>query len=461
MAKAQKTKRNGKKKAEPPTCILLCGGASSRFAPLTDKPTFKFCGKTLVEWQLDAIAKAGVGDTIVVASPANEQRIRDAVQRAGVNAKITVQKEPKGQGDAVLAGLQAAKFNSPVYITSAHEVVEPELHGMVLAEFQKGADGVIAAYRVKEYLPGGYLKLKNGKIEGIKEKPGKGAEPSDVVNMVFHSIKPSSKLSYLLKRHYSNRRVTTDDHYELALDDMFKEYEFKPAKYTGEWKPLKYPWHVLDVMQFFLSRQKPRISPKAQVSSKAVVEGAVVIEDGARVLENAVIRGPTYVGKNAVIGNGSLVLNSHVGEGSVVGFASEVTRSYIGDKCWLHNNYVGDSIVEDNVMLTYGAGTTNLRFDEAQINVNVKGEAVNTGRIKLGAIIGSGARIGSRATLGPGVKVGRNSWVAPHAFVNQDIPDNSYAEPNGAGSLSVKQNTSRQGTGRALGLGMRAPEKVK
>jgi len=67
------------------------------------------------------------------------------------------------------------------------------------------------------------------------------------------------------------------------------------------------------------------------------------------VLENAVIRGPVYIGANSIIGNNALVRDhSHIGSNSVIGYSTEVKHSYIGDNCWFHSNYIGDSIVDNN-----------------------------------------------------------------------------------------------------------------
>jgi len=90
--------------------------------------------------------------------------------------------------------------------------------------------------------------------------------------------------------------------YECALDLMVAEGTRSRSCRTGFWKAIKYPWHIFGVVRHFLDRCQPSISPSAQISPKAVVEGRVIIEDDVRVLENAVIRGPAYIGAKSIMG---------------------------------------------------------------------------------------------------------------------------------------------------------------
>jgi bifunctional UDP-N-acetylglucosamine pyrophosphorylase/glucosamine-1-phosphate N-acetyltransferase len=142
-------------------------------------------------------------------------------------------------------------------------------------------------------------------------------------------------------------------------------------------------------------------------------------------LENAVIRGPAYIGANSIIGNNALVRGySHIGSNSVIGYSTEVKHSYIGDNCWFHSNYIGDSIVDDDCSLGAGTVLANFRLDEENIQIEVGDSLVNTGYGKLGAIVGRGCRIGVNASLMPGVRVGPDSFVGPQVCLSQDLGAN-------------------------------------
>ena len=67
-----------------------------------------------------------------------------------------------------------------------------------------------------------------------------------------------------------------------------------------------------------------------------------------------------------------------------------------------------------------GAGATlaNLRLDDAEIK--------ETGRNKLGAMIGMGVRIGVNASVMPGVKIGKNSFIGAGVVLTRDLPEDSF-----------------------------------
>ena len=40
-----------------------------------------------------------------------------------------------------------------------------------------------------------------------------------------------------------------------------------------------------------------RIHPSAQIAETALIKGDVVIEEGAKIMDHAVVQGPAYIGK--------------------------------------------------------------------------------------------------------------------------------------------------------------------
>jgi bifunctional UDP-N-acetylglucosamine pyrophosphorylase/glucosamine-1-phosphate N-acetyltransferase len=256
----------------------------------------------------------------------------------------------------------------------------------------------------------------------IVEKPNSGQEPSNLVNILIHCHNnPEELLQYI-----ESVQTTRDDVYECALDDMVKAgRKIKVIPYSDFWAPIKYPWHIFKVMEYFLDSTQTYIAPSARISEKATIEGKVVLRENVRVLEDAVIRGPVYVGANSIVGNNALVRDySQIGSNCVIGYSAEVKHSYIGDHCWFHSNYIGDSIIDENC--SFGAGTVlaNFRLDEKNIQIKVGDSLVDTGYDKLGAIIGRGCRIGVNSSLMPGVRVGPDSFVGPQVCLRRDLAAN-------------------------------------
>jgi bifunctional UDP-N-acetylglucosamine pyrophosphorylase/glucosamine-1-phosphate N-acetyltransferase len=57
----------------------------------------------------------------------------------------------------------------------------------------------------------------------------------------------------------------------------------------------------------------------------------------------------------------------------------------------------------------------------------VKGIALDTGRRKLGVIMGDNVNTGIRSSFMPGVKVGENALVGANLMVERDLPADSVS----------------------------------
>ena len=380
----------------------------------TDKCLMPFLGKPLLFHNLKQI-KENITDPefIIVASSQSKDGVEAVVRQLQLIYTIALQDEPKGMADALLSAKDL--IEGEALVLNAEDQLDGSVYKAVISQ---GGDVAFAGLKVDKYFSGGYLKVDGDKVTGIVEKPGEGNEPSDLVKLVADYFKDGKKLVEYLEKTSSE----TDDVYEKALDKMIVDgMDVKFTKYSGVWIPLKYPWHVLDITEHLLAKIEHTISPGANVSEKAIIEGKVVIEEGARVFEGVVIKGPCYIGKNVILGNSSMVRESDLEEGVVTGFNSDITRSYIGANSWFHTNYIGDSVIEGDFGMGSGAVLANLRLDDHTIRV---GE-IDTNRHKLGLMAGKGSRVGVNASIMPGVRVGSNSLVGPGVVLHGDVKDNT------------------------------------
>lgn len=424
--------------------VLLAAGRSLRAAPIPDKNFLQFLGKPLVAHQIEALIDAEFKEILVVGGIHNLALLRRLAK--GFSGKVAVREQKDldlGMAGAVLTAETWIK-NEPFFMISANDVAGPELFAAVRGKI-KISEGLLVAYKVSKYFPGGYLKVNtHGVITKIVEKPGAGHEPSKLVNIVMH-YHPLPSALFKKLRQVSTKR---DDRYEAALQELFGEVVYRALPYNGFWQPIKYPWHVLDLMKYYIENIEKRFphgrigGRPAEVAASAVIGGTdVYFEDGVKIMDHATVIGPAYIGKNSVVATGALVRNSHIGENCVIGFGSEVARSYLGDHVWTHTNYIGDSIIGSDVSFGAGTVTGNLRLDEKEIFVPVRGEKIGSGKTKLGLITGDHIRVGINTSFMPGVKVGSNSFVGAGITVSQDIPENSFV--TGEWKLKVKPNREK------------------
>ncbi len=406
-----------------PVVLVLAGGASNRFWPLRDKPLLRFGARTLLGRHLESLRSLAIERFVVVCRPDAVAQVADAVLAGGLPwSRTVVQTEARGMADAVLRAAPEleALGDSPLYVTQAQDVVDADLHASVLstAGANESAFAVLAAQRVSEHFPGGYLSLAGGRIESVVEKPASGEEPSDLVTLVAHYFRSWRPL---VARLQATDDGDSDDRYERALASLMREKEFRPAVYEGRWQALKYPWQPLDVIDMLLERWlSGRESPGEGYTTS---EGGVVLGTGVRVFPGAHVVGPALVGHGAVIGHNALVRGSVVGDRAVIGFGSEVARSYVGEGVELHHNYVGDSVLDRGSSMGFGTTTANYRLDGRTVPSMVGGRRVDSGREKLGLVLGAGAKVGVNTSTMPGVKIGAGAIIGPNLRITKDVPD--------------------------------------
>jgi UDP-N-acetylglucosamine diphosphorylase/glucosamine-1-phosphate N-acetyltransferase len=401
--------------------VFLCGGIGKRMFPITeDKFLLKFLGKTLLQIQLEAARKAGLKHFVIVCNEHNVKQVEKISSTVSdTKIKLVLQKQAKGIADALQSA--ASFLDKDILIVNPNDVFAASAYASLIQEAKKkSADSYMLGYRTKSYFPGGYLVVNAAnELEHIVEKPKPGKEPSSLVNILVHLHSDPKKLLEFIEK----VRTTKDDVYECALDNLAQDrHRIKVVPYDDFWAPVKYPWHIFDVAKYVLDMSRSKVSRSAVISDKATIEGKVIIGDGARVLENAVIRGPVYIGAGTLIGNNVLVRDcSHIGADCVIGYGTEIKSSYIGDGCWVHSSYIGDSIIGQGC--SFGAGTVlaNFRFDERNVSVNISNEVVDTGRDKLGAIIGDNCKTGINASVMPGIKIGPNSIVGSHVCLTKNL----------------------------------------
>jgi len=404
--------------------LLLAGGDSTRFWPLENKIFFGFLGKPLIIYQVEELLKYGELVTIV-ANKTNTTTIKRLIDNSNIKSvQILIQKEDfPGMAGAVFSAKNHVK--GEVLIVNGSDLIDYSVIAKLNLLIDKKNKLILIGKKINEYFPGGYFKFDdNKKVIEIVEKPDKNKLPSSIIKLVFDYL---SDINILLN-HFPHIKTDKDDLYELAINKLLSE-DLKQSHffYDSYWHVLKFSWHVLKMMKFFLSTiKKIKIPSSATISEKAVIVGPVIIGDNVKIGDFCKIVGPTFIGNNTVIGDYSMIRESQIGEDSLVGSYSEVARSYIGNNVFLHRNYVGDSVLDNDVMFGAQAVTGNIKFDGEKVLSEVDEERVDTNMNKLGAIIGSLSKIGVNATILPGVKIGKKTWIGPGEKVRYDVEDKTY-----------------------------------
>jgi acetyltransferase-like isoleucine patch superfamily enzyme len=156
------------------------------------------------------------------------------------------------------------------------------------------------------------------------------------------------------------------------------------------------------------------IMPGAYLFDDKVILGSgVIVEPGA------LLKGPVVIGNSAEIRQGAYVRgNCIIGDRCVVGHTTEIKGSIMLDGAQAgHFAYIGDSILGKDVNLGAGTKLANLRIIPGTVKVPFENERHDTGRRKMGAVLGDGTQTGCNSVTSPGTLVGPGSSIYPGVVV--------------------------------------------
>lgn len=213
------------------------------------------------------------------------------------------------------------------------------------------------------------------------------------------------------------------DSIQIMINENDVVYGYVLSDY---WIDIGCPWDLLEANKILLKKEELEVEGK--IESGAVLVGPVGVKSGATIRSGSYIEGPSLIDEMADIGPNCYIRpNTYIGKECRIGNACEIKNCMILDGTHIaHLSYVGDSIIGENVNFGAGTITANLRLDERSIPVTLKGIRVDSGRRKLGVIMGDGVKTGIGVMIMPGLKIGPNSMIDPNLTVWKDIPPNKH-----------------------------------
>jgi len=411
--------------------VILAAGKGERLEPFTytkPKPLIPILDRPLIDYILENLKLLGIKEVIMVVSHLKDKIKEYLGQGERYNIKIhyVTQEQPLGTGHALKVVKEYVK--PPFLLYYGDIIVSSQYLSNILALKEKG-HLVMAAVKTDRPWDYGVLNIKDDIVLDIVEKPEKGKEPSNLINAGVYMV-TDVLLEYVDKISLSPRgEYELTDAIKMMIKDGYKVLFTEIPR--NEWFELGKVWDILEINKIFLTRllrsSKDSVI-KGEASDKATIKGPVYISEGAKILSGVYIEGPVFIGKDAKIGPNSYIRPySVIGRKSRIGNACEVKASVIMDNAHAaHLSYIGDSVIGSYANLGAGTITANLRFDDKTVKVTLKGKRVDSGRRKLGALIGDYVKTGINVSLMPGVKVGAYSWIAPGAIVYEDIPPKSF-----------------------------------
>jgi len=389
--------------------VILAAGKSTRTYPLTltrPKSLLRIANETILEHNLKQLE--GLADEIVIIVGYKKGMIEDFVKEKGIDKRFKIifveQKEQMGTGHALL---QAKDCLNDRFILMYGD----DLYSRKDIENCLKHKYCLLGQRVKDSGRFGVLVTEGNNVKEIVEKP-KGVV-SDIANCGVYVL-DKKIFDFQLEKTERNEYEITDCIRELAKTD---DVHYETVK--DYWLPIGYPWGILNANEHFLRHIKNDV--KGTLESNAIVKGNVVIGENTVIKSGSYIEGPTLIGNNCIIGPNCYITNSTIGNDCSIGTA-EVNHSVIMDGVKMkHFSFAGNSIIGENVNVSAGVITADLRHDNENVKSMINGKKTDSGRRKFGSVIGDNVKLGVNTLIYPGRKIWPNKETLPGETVKKDI----------------------------------------
>ena len=200
----------------------------------------------------------------------------------------------------------------------------------------------------------------------------------------------------------------------MDLSTYIKNYysEFSYAK------QYEFPWDIISNLEQVIESVLSQLP-----SSEFKIKNGIAIHHSAIIEKNVSLKQNTIIGKMSIVKSGAYIRSGvYIGKEVSIGANCEIKQSIIFNKSRIaHLNYVGNSIIGEDVNIEAGAILANHfnEFKNKKIQVVIDNSIINTHVTKFGSLVGDRSRIGANSVLNPGTILKRDSIIGRLVHLDQ------------------------------------------
>lgn len=353
--------------------VILAGGEGTRLRPITctvPKPMVPICGKPVIEYILELLAKHGCTEAIIAVRYKKEvlERRFASGSFAGISLRFSEENEPLGTAGCVKKA--AVGIDEDFLVISGDAICDFDLSGAFRFHKESGADATILTKRVDDPREYGLIIEKNGLITDFSEKPSYINCRSDLANTGIYILSP--QVCRLIPSH-----EMWDFAKNVFPDMLGRAYRLMSFEAKGYWCDIgdisAYKRCSVDLLEGKVGAALPKNAQKNQGEKTLVLSGA-------RIAESAAAGGFNVIGENVSVGEGARLHNAIIMDGAFIG----------------ENTTLNDCIICTSAQIESGAA------------------------VYENAVVGDNSVIGEDAVICGGIRVWPEKTVEKGAFVNSD-----------------------------------------
>ncbi len=169
------------------------------------------------------------------------------------------------------------------------------------------------------------------------------------------------------------------------------------------------------------------ISPNASIKSATInaEQGSIYIGNNVTIDEGAILKGPLAILDGSHITMGAKLRSANtIGPNSVIG--GELKNTIIqGYSNKAHEGYIGDTYIGEWVNLGAGTNGSNLKNNYSNIRMwdTLSQDYIDSGKWKLGAVIGDYVHTGITTMLNSGTTIGFGANIFGTGYQDKHIPN--------------------------------------
>ena len=378
--------------------IVLAGGMGKRIMNITGgspKVLLKVAGKSIIDRVMENLISVGIKDVSVITD--RTAVIEDVVHHYRKYASVNVIEQK--EADLIGALLTAAELiDRDALLVYGDILIKSEaLRDLLLSQelYRKSVMLLIPEEDVREY--GAVTITEDNFVNTFIEKPGEKIEEAYAYGGIMTVNEEFAKL------------LMETESFENTINDLAKERKIRAFIWSGWWVDVGYPWDLLKALHYLLSEfEATKISAKAKIADTAIIEGPVVIDDGAKIDHYVIIKGPVYIGKGVYVGNHSLIRPyTSLERGSIVHAYSEVFWSSLQEEALVgRGSFIAFSVLGSKAVIEPNVLTKVIVSEEMRGIRPIEVIKDHKERyLKLGAFISAGRRVKAGTVLEPGVMI--------------------------------------------------------
>ena len=335
--------------------VILAAGQGTRLRPVTltmPKPLVPVANKALIEYAIDLLREAGLGDIGIVVNSLESpipQQLGDG-RRLGVRLEYIVQEEQRGLAHAASLA-QPFTGDDPFCMFLGDNVFKDRLTDLLAGFPASDAEAAVALTEVPDPERFGIAELDSncGRIRRVIEKPQN--PKSNLAISGVYLFRPSIfEAIRNIQPSWRNELEITD-----AIEWLIRQGKrVQPHILQGWWIDAGKPESIIQANQVLLGElpYTPPPTSRDQIRGNSEVSHRVLIGEGSQIVDS-VVRGPVIIGDRVRIRNSYVGPYTAIGDNVVVE-GSEIEDSIVMKDCVIRNlpGRIDSSLLADNSQVT-------------------------------------------------------------------------------------------------------------